>query len=42
MLRSAGRSVAMFERADRHHFDIVDDLVDPTTELGARALGGLS
>ena len=42
VLRSAGRSVAMFERSDRHHFDIVDDLVDPTTELGARALGGLS
>ena len=39
VLRSAGRAVAMFERADRHHFDIVDDLVDPTTELGARTLG---
>jgi hypothetical protein len=26
----------------RHHFDIVDDLVDPGTELGAATLGGFA
>ena len=35
----AGLRVESFETAGRHHFDIVDDLVDPSTELGRRALG---
>jgi arylformamidase len=37
-LVAAGVSVDSFECAGRHHFDIVDDLVDPTTRLGAAAL----
>jgi arylformamidase len=40
-LRDAGLEVAAFECSGRHHFDIVDDLVDPATELGAFTLGGL-
>jgi arylformamidase len=40
-LRGAGVDVSAFECAGRHHFDIVDDLVDPATELGAFTLGGL-
>jgi len=35
-----GLSVAAFECAGRHHFDIVGDVTDPQTELGRRALGG--
>lgn len=38
-LAEAGLTVEAFETAGRHHFDIVDDLVDPATELGRRALG---
>jgi arylformamidase len=40
-LRDAGLEVAAFECSGRHHFDIVDDLVDPATELGALTVGGL-
>ena len=40
-LRHAGLEVAAFECSGRHHFDIVDDLVDPATELGAFTVGGL-
>jgi arylformamidase len=40
-LRVAGLEVAAFECAGRHHFDVVDDLVDPATELGALTVGGL-
>jgi arylformamidase len=40
-LRTSGLQVAEFECGGRHHFDIVDDLVDPATELGAHTLGGL-
>ena len=42
--REQGRAFAQrcgadgFECAGRHHFDIVDDLVDPTTRLGAVTL----
>ena len=39
-LRAAGVDVSAFECAGRHHFDIVDDLVDPATQLGALTLGG--
>lgn len=42
VLRSAGLEVAAFECAARHHFDIVDDLVDPASELGAFTLGGIT
>lgn len=38
-LRIAGMRVSSFECAPRHHFDIVDDLVDPLTELGRFTLG---
>ena len=38
-LRIAGMHVSSFECALRHHFDIVDDLVDPLTELGRFTLG---
>ena len=38
-LRDAGLAVDAFECAGRHHFDIVDDLVDPATRLGAATLG---
>jgi len=40
-LVAAGLSVAAFECAGRHHFDIVGDVTDPRTELGRRAMGGL-
>jgi len=43
-LRAAGVRVRELECRQRHHFDIVDDLVDPTHPLGATALhihGGL-
>jgi arylformamidase len=33
-LADAGVRVSSFECVGRHHFDIVDDLVDPDTELG--------
>jgi len=38
-LRTGGVSVSSIECAPRHHFDIVDDLVDPLTELGRFTLG---
>ena len=38
-LRIGGMSVSSLECAPRHHFDIVDDLVDPLTELGRFTLG---
>jgi arylformamidase len=41
VVRSAGRSVTMLEREGRHHFDIVDELVDPASPLGAATLGGV-
>jgi len=40
-LRLAGAAVTEFERAPRHHFDIVDDLVDPADPIGAFTLGGI-
>jgi arylformamidase len=40
-LRLAGLEVSELECVGRHHFDIVDDLVDPATALGALTLGGL-
>lgn len=39
-LEAAGVRVSSFECATRHHFDIVDDLVDPDTPLGRATLGG--
>lgn len=39
-LDAAGVPVSSFECATRHHFDIVDDLVDPDTPLGRATLGG--
>jgi arylformamidase len=33
-LRAGGLRVATLECAGRHHFDIVDDLVDPASDLG--------
>lgn len=41
-LSSAGARVSTLECAPRHHFDIVDDLVDPLTPLGRLTLGELS
>ena len=38
-LAGAGVRVTSLECAGRHHFDIVDDLVDPDTELGRHTLG---
>jgi len=38
-LRINGLRVSSIECAPRHHFDIVDDLVDPLTELGRFTLG---
>jgi arylformamidase len=38
-LRIGGMSVSSIECAPRHHFDVVDDLVDPLTELGRFTLG---
>lgn len=40
VLRSAGCAVTMLECEGRHHFDIVDDLIRPTSPLGSVALGG--
>ncbi len=40
-LRAGGLTVAAFECAGRHHFDIVGDVTDPQTELGRGAMGGL-
>ncbi len=37
-LQNAGTACAMFEVPGRNHFDIVLDLVDPATELGAATL----
>lgn len=39
-LRVAGAPVTELLVAARHHFDIVDDLVDPTCAVGAFTLGG--
>ena len=39
-LRLAGVSVTELVRSGRHHFDIVDELVDPATDIGAFAIGG--
>lgn len=36
---AAGVDVVAFECSGRHHFDIMDDLVDPGTELGRHAMG---
>lgn len=40
-LRIAGAGVTELERSPRHHFDIVDDLVDPADPIGAFTLGGI-
>ena len=40
-LRLGGCEVTELERAPRHHFDIVDDLVDPADPIGAFTLGGI-
>ena len=40
-LRLGGCVVTELERAPRHHFDIVDDLVDPADPIGAFTLGGI-
>ena len=42
VLRRAGSEVTSLRCDHRHHFDIVDDLVDPHSCLGAATLGGLS
>ena len=39
-LRAAGAPVTELIVSGRHHFDIVDDLVDPTSAVGALVLGG--
>ncbi len=39
-LRLSGVSVTELVRSGRHHFDIVDELVDPATDIGAFAIGG--
>ena len=36
---AAGVEVLSFECSGRHHFDVMDDLVDPGTELGRHAMG---
>ncbi|HAP77476.1 MAG TPA: alpha/beta hydrolase [Acidimicrobiaceae bacterium] len=38
-LAASGVTVTALECAGRHHFDVVDDLVAPTTALGAATLG---
>lgn len=38
-LAAAGVNVSAFECAGRHHFDIMDDLVDVNTELGRHTMG---
>lgn len=35
VLAAVGLDVTVVERAGRHHFDVVDDLVDASSELGA-------
>lgn len=40
VLRAAGADVAELECAGRHHFDIVDDVVDPHRDLGALVVRG--
>ena len=40
-LRLAGAPVTEIEHSPRHHFDIVDDLVDPADPIGAFTLGGI-
>ncbi|MGB8860079.1 MAG: alpha/beta hydrolase [Ilumatobacteraceae bacterium] len=39
-LTASGASVSSFECPGRHHFDIVDDLVEPLTALGRATLFG--
>ena len=39
-LVAAGMNVAAFEVAGRHHFDIMDDLLDLETELGRQTVEG--
>lgn len=41
ILRQAGHRVLAVEAAGRHHFDIVDDLVNPTSQLGRLVGDGL-
>jgi arylformamidase len=41
-LRLAGLAVTELVCAGRHHFDIVDDLVDPASDVGAFTLRGVS
>ena len=41
-LAAAGARVCVHECAQRHHFDIVDDLVDPATPLGRLTIGASS
>ncbi len=41
-LERAGRAVSSIECAPRHHFDIVDDLVDPGSPLGRLTMGALA
>ena len=41
ILHQAAHPVTAIEVAQRHHFDIVDDIVDPTTELGKLVADGL-
>lgn len=39
-VRASGGAATLVECRPRHHFDIVDDLVDPLTELGRLTVGG--
>ncbi len=41
-LRLGGCAVTTLVASGRHHFDIVDDLVDPATDIGAFTLRGVS
>jgi len=40
-LASTGMEVSAFECTGRHHFDMMDDVVDPRTELGRHSIGGM-
>lgn len=40
-LANTGMEVSAFECTGRHHFDIMDDVVDPRTELGRHSIGGM-
>ena len=40
VLRAAGVSVVELECVGRHHFDIVDETVDPLTDLGSAVVRG--